>query len=183
MIAVFGATGQTGGEVVRQLAAQNIPARALLRDAHKAASKLSGLNVEVAEADLAWPEQLENALRSAGRAYFVTSGKATGLSENFYSAASRAGVQHIVRLSGSYLVGPDSAVTFDRWHYQAEQTLERSGLASWQNSHAFSRASTLSWVKGSTGAFSKCGAGTDRIGLVTLISVLAQRRKAARVTQ
>jgi hypothetical protein len=39
-------------------------------------------------------------------------------------------VKDIVRLSGSYMVGPGSAVTSDRWHYQAEQALERSGLAS-----------------------------------------------------
>jgi uncharacterized protein YbjT (DUF2867 family) len=67
-------------------------------------------------------------LRGAERVYFVTSGQATALSDNFYNAAKRAGVQHIVRLSGSFMVGPDSAVTFDQWHSQAEQALERSGL-------------------------------------------------------
>jgi len=57
------------------------------------------------------------------------------------------------------------------------------GLASWQNSHAFSKASTSCWVNGSTGASSQCGAGADRLGWVRPNSVLAQRKKADSATQ
>jgi len=102
MIAVFGASGQTGGEVTRQLAAKGVPTRALVHHPEKA-RMLSGLNVEIVQADLTRPETLEATLTGADKAYFVT--------------------------SGSFLVGADAPVQFDRWHAQAEQALERSGIA------------------------------------------------------
>ena len=128
MIVVFGATGQTGGEVTRQLAAQGVPTRALVHNPEKA-RMLSGLNVEIAQADLARPETLEAALRGAEKVYFVVTGPALQLSQNVYDAARRSGVCHIVRLSGSFMVGLDAPVQLDRWHAQAEQSLERSGIA------------------------------------------------------
>ncbi len=128
MIAVFGASGQTGGEVTRQLAAKGVPTRALVHNPEKA-RMLEGLNVEIVQADLTQSQTLEAALTGADKAYFVTSGEITTLSERFYTAAQRAGVRQIVRLSGSFLVSPDAPVQFDRWHYQAEQALERSGIA------------------------------------------------------
>src|SRR5262249_5154000 len=106
MVVVFGATGQTGGEITRQLAARGLPTRALVHTAEKA-GMLSGLNVEIVQADLARPETLEVALSGAEKAYVVATGPAIQLSENVYSAAQRAGVRHIVRLSGSFLVGLD----------------------------------------------------------------------------
>jgi len=129
MIAVFGATGQTGSEVTRQLAAQGVLTRALVRNLEKAKMKLESLGVEIVQANLEQPKSLEAALRGVERAYFVTSGETTRRSTNFYDAAKRAGVGHIVRLSGSFMVSADAPVRFDRWHYQAEQALEGSGLA------------------------------------------------------
>jgi uncharacterized protein YbjT (DUF2867 family) len=128
MIAVFGATGQTGSEVARQLAAKGVPTRTLVHSLDKA-RMLGGLGVDIVQADLKQPETLEAALHGAERAYFVTSGEVTQHSPNFYAAARRAGVQHVVRLSGSFMVSADAPVRFDRWHYQAEQALEGSGLA------------------------------------------------------
>ncbi len=128
MIAVFGATGQTGGAVVRQLVEQGVPTRALVHHPEKAQA-LRALGVEVVAADLNDPTALASALQGVARAYFVTSGEATRLSGSFYTAARRSGVEHLVRLSGSFMVGPESTVVFDQWHYEAEQTLERSGLA------------------------------------------------------
>jgi uncharacterized protein YbjT (DUF2867 family) len=128
MIVVFGASGLTGGEVTRQLVAQGVPTRALVHTPEKA-RMLSGLNVEIAQADLARPEMLEAALRGAQKAYFVVTGPALQLSQNVYDAARRSGVRHIVRLSGSFMVGLDAPVQLDRWHAQAEQSLERSGIA------------------------------------------------------
>jgi uncharacterized protein YbjT (DUF2867 family) len=90
---------------------------------------LSGLNVEIAQADLARPETLEVALTGAEKVYFVAIGSALQLSQNVYAAAQRTGVRHIVRLSGSFMVGLDAPVPLDRWHAQAEQSLERSGIA------------------------------------------------------
>jgi len=90
---------------------------------------LEGLNVEIAHADLARPETLEVALRGAEKVYFVATDPALQLSEKVYTAAQRTGVRHIVRLSGSFLVGLEAPVQLDRWHAQAEQSLERSGIA------------------------------------------------------
>ena len=128
MIVVFGATGQTGGEVTRQLAAQGVPTRALVHNAEKA-RLLDGLNVEIVPVDVAQPATLQAALTGADKAYVVAPGAAVPLSENVYTAAQRAGVGHIVRLSGSFLVGRDAPVQLDRWHAQAEEALERSGIA------------------------------------------------------
>jgi uncharacterized protein YbjT (DUF2867 family) len=133
MIAVFGATGQTGSEVTRQLAARGVPTRALVRDRQKA-RVLEGLGVDIVQADLEQPETLEPALRGAERAYFVTSGEVTQRSPEFFAAASRAGVRHIVRLSGSFMVREQHGIRFDEWHHQAELDLERSGLA-WTHLH------------------------------------------------
>jgi uncharacterized protein YbjT (DUF2867 family) len=128
MIAVFGATGQTGSEVTRQLAGGGVPTRALVRNLQKAKT-LEGLGVEIVRADLEQPETLEAALRGVERAYFTTSGEATLLSPGFYAAAKRAGVQHIVRTSGSFMAREPHGIRFDKWHHQAELDLERSGLA------------------------------------------------------
>jgi uncharacterized protein YbjT (DUF2867 family) len=127
MIAVFGATGQTGSEVTRQLVAKGVPTRVLVRNLQKAKT-LAGLGVEIVPADLEQPETLEAALRGAERAYFTTSGEATLLSPGFYGAAKRAGVKHIVRTSGSFMVREPHGIRFDEWHHQAELNLERSGL-------------------------------------------------------
>jgi uncharacterized protein YbjT (DUF2867 family) len=127
MIAVFGATGQTGSEVTRQLAAQGVPTRALVRNPEKG-RLLEGLGVEIVQADLEQPDTLEAALAGAERAYFTTSGEATQSSPNFYAAAKRAGVKHIVRTSGSFMVREPHGIRFDEWHHQAELALEASGL-------------------------------------------------------
>jgi uncharacterized protein YbjT (DUF2867 family) len=128
MIVVFGASGQTGGEVTRLLAAKGVPTRALVHNPEKA-RMLEGLNVEIALADLARPETLEAALAGAEKVYFVATASALQLSQNVYTAAQRTGVRQIVRLSGSFMVGLDAPVQLDRLHAQAEQALERSGIA------------------------------------------------------
>lgn len=128
MIVVFGATGNVGRHVTAQLAAAGVATRATSRDPHVAARRLPA-GVEIVAADLADPETLDRALAGAERAFLVTGGAATRLEHVFLTAARRAGVRHVVRLSGSFLVGPDAEVEFDQWHHRAEQELERSGMA------------------------------------------------------
>ena len=128
MIAVFGATGQTGGEVVKQLVAIGQPVRALVRNPQKAV-RLPTSGVDIVQADLERPDTLEAALRGVERAYFVTSGEATQRSSAFYTAAHRTGVRHVVRTSGSFMVRELHGIRFDEWHHEAELELERSGLA------------------------------------------------------
>lgn len=128
MIAVFGATGQTGGEVVKQLVAIGQPVRALVRNPQKTV-RFPTSGVDIVQADLERPDTLEAALRGVERAYFVTSGDATHRSSAFYTAARRAGVQHIVRTSGSFMVREPHGIGFDQAHHQAELALEGSSLA------------------------------------------------------
>ncbi len=91
MIAVFGATGQTGSEVTRQLAVKGVPIRALVHKVEKAGA-LEGPGVEVVQVDLTKPETLEPALQGVDQGYFVTSGEVIRLFESFYRAAKQAGV-------------------------------------------------------------------------------------------
>lgn len=60
MTAVFGATGQTGGEATRQLGGGGAPVRALVHSPQKAKA-LEGLGVEIAQADLEQPQALQAA--------------------------------------------------------------------------------------------------------------------------
>ena len=69
LIAVFGATGQQGGAVVRALQASGeFKARALTRDP----AKHRQLSDEVVEADLNRPETLEAAFKGAYGVFLVT---------------------------------------------------------------------------------------------------------------
>jgi uncharacterized protein YbjT (DUF2867 family) len=128
MIVVVGATGNVGRHVTAQLAAAGVPTRATSRDPDTARDMLPD-GVEIVAVEIADSNSLDRALAGADRAFLVTGGTATRLEHNVLAAARRAGVRHVVRLSGSFLVGPDATVAFDQWHHQAEQDLEKSGLA------------------------------------------------------
>jgi uncharacterized protein YbjT (DUF2867 family) len=130
MILVTGATGVNGSELVRRLSARGIPVRALVRTTTKAAA-LSGLpGVELAVGDMGRPESLEAALRGIERAVLISSAAPdmVDVQSNFISAAARAGVKHVIKLSG---IMPEltSPFRFARMHGEIEQRLERSGLA------------------------------------------------------
>ena len=98
LIAVFGATGQQGGAVVRALQAQGqFKVRALTR--HPA--KHRGLADEVVEADLDRPETLKAAFAGAYGVFLVTNFWETGTDEVKQAtaavrAAKEAGIQHFV---------------------------------------------------------------------------------------
>jgi uncharacterized protein YbjT (DUF2867 family) len=98
LIAVFGATGQQGGAVVRALQAQGqFKVRALTR--HPA--KHRGLADEVVEADLDRPETLKAALAGAHGVFLVTNFWEQGTDELKQATAAvraskEAGVQHFI---------------------------------------------------------------------------------------
>jgi uncharacterized protein YbjT (DUF2867 family) len=130
MILVTGATGVNGSELVRRLSARGIPVRALVRSTAKAAA-LSGLpGVELAFGDMGRPETLEAALRGIDRAVLISSAAPdmVDVQSSFIDAAVRAGVKHVVKLSG---IMPEltSPFRFARMHGEVEQRLEKSGLA------------------------------------------------------
>ncbi|MEP6994548.1 MAG: SDR family oxidoreductase [Acidobacteriota bacterium] len=128
MILVTGATGKVGQEVVRQLAAENVPVRALVRDPAKASHiRLPG--VEIAVGDLGRPETLDPALDSVDRVFLLSppDPEQVALQGNLIEAARRAGARHIVKLSVAG--GPDSGTQIGRWHWTTEKQIESSGIA------------------------------------------------------
>ncbi len=129
MILVTGATGTTGSEVVRQLAAAGVPVRAFVRDAGKAASlRLPG--VEIAVGDLDRPETLVPALDGVDRLFLLTSVDPRQVEQQGHAvdAAQRAGVRHVVKLS-VLGAGLDASQSIARWHGQTEKQIEKSGMA------------------------------------------------------
>ena len=130
MILVTGATGLNGSELVRRLSARGIPSRALTRNVTKAQSLATLPHVEVVEGDMARPESLAAALKGVDRAMLISSSDPTMLDvqSSFIEAARKAGVRHVVKLSG-IIPELDSPFRFARMHAEAEKRLEASGMA------------------------------------------------------
>jgi uncharacterized protein YbjT (DUF2867 family) len=130
MILVTGATGLNGKELVRQLSAKGVTVRALVRDPAKAADLAALPHVEIAVGDMAVPETLAGPLRGVDRAMLISSSVPTMLEvqSSFIAAAAKAGVRHVVKLSG-IMPEIDSAFRFARMHGEIEKRLEASGMA------------------------------------------------------
>jgi len=130
MILVTGATGLNGGALVRLLSARGIEVRALVRSSAKAKALSELPNVVVVEGDMANPETLLAPLRGVERAMLISSSDPAMLEvqSNFIDAANKAGVKHVVKLSG-IMPEVDSPFRFARMHGLIEQKLERSGMA------------------------------------------------------
>ena len=132
MILITGATGNNGGEIVKQLLAAGVSPRILVRDRSKAAAKLAMLpdSVEVVQGDFADPDSLDRALEGVDTALLLSSvvPNQVELQGNFIDASKRAGVKHIVKFS---MIGADlnSPFVLSQWHRQTEQQLESSGIA------------------------------------------------------
>jgi uncharacterized protein YbjT (DUF2867 family) len=130
MILVTGATGLTGGALVHRLSAAGVPVRALARSASRAEGLSALPQVEVVEGDMARPATLDPALRDVDRAMLVSSADPAMLEvqSNFIDAAAKAGVEHLVKLSG-IIADLDSPFRFARMHGEIERHLESSGMA------------------------------------------------------
>jgi uncharacterized protein YbjT (DUF2867 family) len=130
MFLVSGATGTNGKEIVLQLANLGIPVKALVRDMAKA-TPFRGKCVHVTVGDLNEPATLEEAFETVDRALLLPANNANQLEQErtFIDAAKRAGVQHIVKFSALGADNPKSGSRIIRWHAEAEDYLEESGLA------------------------------------------------------
>ena len=128
MILVTGATGRTGSEVVKQLAAAGEPVRALVRDRRRAEA-IAGADADIAEGDLARPETLGSALEGVDHLYLLS--PATPDLEQWEAdaveAARKAQVRHVVMQS---MAGASarSPLNVGRWHHNSERRLEASGI-------------------------------------------------------
>jgi uncharacterized protein YbjT (DUF2867 family) len=127
VILVTGATGKVGQEVVRQLAAASVPARALVRDPARA-SHLRIPGIEIAVGDLGRPETLAAAFAGVERVFLLSPAAPdqVELQGNALAACLRAGVRHIVKVSVAG--GPDAGTQIGRWHWTTEKQIEASGL-------------------------------------------------------
>jgi uncharacterized protein YbjT (DUF2867 family) len=127
VIVVTGASGLNGSLLVARLAGAGTPVRALVRRADALAPMP---NVEIVQGDMLRPETLASALRGVDRAMMISSSAPNMLEvqSSFIDAARRAGVRHVVKLSG-IMPELDSPFRFARMHGQIERHLEASGLA------------------------------------------------------
>jgi uncharacterized protein YbjT (DUF2867 family) len=130
MILVTGATGLNGKELLRRLSARGIAVRALVRHPAKAEAIAALPHVEIVQGDLARPETLAAALQDIDRAMLISSSDPHMLDvqSNFIDAAKKAGVRHVVKLSG-IMPELNSAFRFARMHGEIEKRLEASGIA------------------------------------------------------
>jgi nucleoside-diphosphate-sugar epimerase len=114
---VTGASGFVGGHLVRLLAAQGLPVRAMVRDAAKAEA-LKPLGIEVVIADLQNPESLEQAMKGVRGIYHIASiFRQAGLPESVFhdvnaegtrrllEAAIAAGVERVIHCSTVGVLG------------------------------------------------------------------------------
>jgi uncharacterized protein YbjT (DUF2867 family) len=130
MIVVIGGTGNTGRALVKGLSNKGLGFKCMVRDEAKARDTL-GEDVALVVGDLDDPASLDRALAGADKV-FLNSGHGPALliqQKNAIDAATRAGVAHFVKMSGS-----EKAITADgpsqimRDHYHAEEALKASGL-------------------------------------------------------
>jgi uncharacterized protein YbjT (DUF2867 family) len=130
MIAVVGATGNTGRAVAKELMALGERPLCIVRNEEKAREVL-GPDARIAVAELTDGDALEKALAGVKRVFVVT-GHNPAMAEQqigVMHAAERAGAEYLVRVSGGRaVVGPDSASVVGRGHHAIEEALKKSRL-------------------------------------------------------
>ena len=130
MIGVIGGTGMTGRGVVSALQAKGAEFRCLVRDPAAAAETL-GADVELVQADTADAASVEAGLAGCDKLFLLT-GHSPVMAEQqigAIEAAKRAGVTHVVKLSGGpAIVQEDTEAKIGRAHWEIEQALKASGL-------------------------------------------------------
>ncbi len=128
MILVCGATGHTGGAVLRQLRGEQRDVRAMTRS-EDSAHRLRDQGVPAVVADLGDPASLPPAVEGIDAVYVANPCSAAVAEHegNLAFAAAGAGVGHIVKLS---VIGAaeDAPLTFGRLHGAAEDAVKAAGV-------------------------------------------------------
>jgi NAD(P)H dehydrogenase (quinone) len=130
MIAVIGATGNTGRAAVKELRGLGEDPLCIVRNADKAREVL-GASARTAVAEITDRAALENALKGIKRVFVVTGhNPQTGHQQiNILEAAKAAGVEVFVKVSGGRaVVGPDVESVVGRGHHAIEEAIRKSGL-------------------------------------------------------
>ena len=120
-IAVTGATGSTGSQVVAQLLATDWPVRALVRRIDARAERLRRAGAHVVVANLFHAGELASALRGTQRAYYCppTHPHMIDSAVSFAVAAQEAHLDTLVVLS-QWLASPAHPSMLTRQHYLAD---------------------------------------------------------------
>lgn len=128
MILITGATGKTGGEVARQLAAAKLPFRALVRNVEKGRA-VKALGAKIIVGDMADKAALQRAMEGVDKAFLVLSNdeEQLVLEKQFTDAAVAAHVGHLVYLSSLESV-PESKNPITQNHVASENYIRESGL-------------------------------------------------------
>ena len=126
-ILVTGA-GVTGGEVLRQLAASEQKARALVRNSERA-EPFRRLGIELIEGNFASKGDWRRALAGIDRVFLITTfhDDAEVWHAEFLEAAKDSRVEHVVKLSGMS-VSPTSPAEIHRRMSQCDEALKGAGL-------------------------------------------------------
>lgn len=130
MIAVVGATGNTGRAIVTELKALGYNPVCVVRNPDKARNVL-GEGATIAVADLSDRIALEKALQGAASVFLVTgpSPQMVALESNVIDAAVNAGAGYLVHVSVvSAVATRNSEAMVGRAHYAIEEKLRGSGL-------------------------------------------------------
>jgi uncharacterized protein YbjT (DUF2867 family) len=130
MIAVIGATGNTGRAVVKELRQLGQDSICIVRNVDKAREVL-GANAKTAVAELTDRPALEKALAGV-ESVFVVTGHNPQMGEqqnNVIDAALQAGVKYLVRLSaGRAVATADSPTAVGRAHHAVDERLRNSKI-------------------------------------------------------
>jgi uncharacterized protein YbjT (DUF2867 family) len=129
MIVVTGSTGNVGGPLIGELAALDVPTRAVIHTPEKA-GVVEQEGVEVIIGDFGAPKTLDAALEGAERAFLLTppDPRQPEWEKNFVEAAERTGVRHVVKLSAQG-ADADSPKRIGRIHSACERLLKESDMA------------------------------------------------------
>ncbi len=128
MIVVFGATGNIGAPLVSALLAKGAQVRAVTSDPAKVEA-LKALGCEAIVARFDDPATLEQACAGAEKVFIVTPANQDMRKwrVNIFTAAKKAGVRHIVIITGLGAT-PNSQLTFGIWHSESQELLKDSGM-------------------------------------------------------
>lgn len=128
-ILITGATGNIGSELIRILSGAGVHFNAMVRSGsdNKALSDLPGCSV--IEGNFNEPESIALALTGVDKAFLLTNSSELAEQQqlNFVTAAKRAGVKHIIKLS-QWAADMNSPVRFLRYHAVVEKAIKESGM-------------------------------------------------------
>lgn len=130
MIAVVGATGNTGQAAVKELKALGENPLCVVRNPAKA-RELLGVDAKIAVAEVTDRDALQKAFAGV-KTVFVATGHNPQSGDqqiNILEAATAARVEFFVKVSGGKaVVGPDAESVVGRGHHKVEEAVKKSGL-------------------------------------------------------